>query len=492
MANRVPVLIIGAGISGLVCAWSLRKAGIDALLVESSPRPGGLIRSERRDGYLLELGPQSFSSTPQILDLCRDLGIQDQLVEAPPRAPRYLLLSGQLRPAPLSPAAFFASSLFSVKTKWSLLRDAFGHSTPAEDDESIAAFARRKFTQELLDKLVGPFVSGIYAGDPEKLSFRASFPQLHEAERASGSIIRGMLRASKTKSAGNSASVSTPVAAHASPAEPSRSAPAQKQRPTLQTFRDGNETLVKALAASLGSALLTETSATAIQISGSATVQASPGEYAVTLSGKSSGQISTQNLVLATPADVTSSFLRPFSPEASAALDQIAYAPVAVVSLGYPKSAIQHSLEGFGFLIPRSEKIRTLGTVWNSSLFPNRAPDGHVLLTSFVGGATDPAIAQLSPSEISALVHGELSSILQIQAAPAFSNVALYSRALPQYTLGHTERLAAVQNFCARVPGLFLAGNYFRGPSVGACVEYAFSVCELVQSRLARVVVVSG
>lgn len=488
MAAHVPVLVIGAGISGLVCAYSLRKAGFDAILVESSDRPGGLIRSERRDGYLLELGPQSFSSTPQILDLCRDLGIQDRLLEAPPRAPRYLLLNGQLRPAPLSPPAFLASSLFSVKTKWSLLRDAFGHSTPPDSaDESIAAFTRRKFTPELLEKLVGPFVSGIYAGDPEKLSLRAAFPQLHEAEFASGSVIRGMLRASKARSAANSTSVSTPDAVPASPAEPSQSAPAKKQRPTLQTFRDGNETLVKTLAATLGPALLTETSATAIQINASATAQASPGEFSVTLSGKSAGQITAQNLVLATPADITSSFLRPFSPEASTALDQIAYAPVAVVSLGYPKSAIHHSLEGFGFLIPRSEKLRTLGTVWNSSLFPNRAPDGHVLLTSFIGGATDPEITNLPHDEIVALVHRELSAILRIASPPTFSSVTLYSRALPQYTLGHTERLAAVQNFSARMPGLFLAGNYSRGPSVGACVEHAFSVCELVQRRLARV-----
>ena len=196
---QVPVLIVGAGISGLTCAYYLRKSGIDARIVEASSHPGGVIRSERRDGFLLELGPQSFSGTPQLRNLCRDLAIENELVEAPPSAPRFLLIKGQLKPAPLSPPAFFASSLFSLSTKWSILRDIFGRTSPPADDESVADFTRRKFSAELLDKLVGPFVSGIYAGDPEKLSLRAAFPQLHEAERATGSIIRGMMRAAKSK-----------------------------------------------------------------------------------------------------------------------------------------------------------------------------------------------------------------------------------------------------------------------------------------------------
>ena len=229
MPTHVPTLVVGAGISGLALTYYLRKSGIDAQLLEASPRPGGVIRSERLDGFLLELGPQSFSGTPQLLDLCRDLGIENELLEAPPRAPRYSSYNGQLKAAPLSPPAFFASSLFSAKTKASILRDLFGRSTPPDADESVASFTRRKFSAELLEKLVAPFVSGIYAGDPERLSLRAAFPQLHEAERSADSVIRGMMRAAKSK-------------------------PGPKQRPTLQTFREGNETLIKALAANLGPA----------------------------------------------------------------------------------------------------------------------------------------------------------------------------------------------------------------------------------------------
>src|SRR5712672_3016518 len=189
MTAHVPVLIVGAGISGLVCAYALRKSGIDAQLVESSSRPGGVITSVYHDGFLLELGPQSFSSTPALCTLCDELGLSSELLHAPPRAPRYVLIEGKLRPVPLSPPAFFMSSLIDVQTKWALARDILGKSSPPNADESVAAFIRSKFSPPLLDRLVGPFVSGMYAGDPERLSLRSAFPQLHEAEKAAGSIV---------------------------------------------------------------------------------------------------------------------------------------------------------------------------------------------------------------------------------------------------------------------------------------------------------------
>lgn len=456
MTTHAAVLIVGAGISGLACAYYLRKSGIDAQIVEASPRPGGVIRSERRDGFLLELGPQSFSSTPQLLDLCQSLGIQNDLLEAPPHAPRFLLINGQLKPAPLSPPAFFASSLFSAKTKWSVLRDALGRSTPPLVDESVAAFTRRKFSAELLDRLVGPFVSGIYAGDPESLSLRAAFPQLFEAERAAGSVVRGMLRAAKSKNG-------------------------PRQRPTLQTFREGNETLIKALAANSGPALRCGVRVTAIQRSEEALPQ-SRERFVVDATTEGGNEtIVAGRLVLATPTYVAAKLLDPESPSP---LRDIEYAPIAVVSLGYRQEHVKHSLEGFGFLIPRSEGLRTLGSVWNSSLFPGRAPQGSVLLTSFVGGATDPQASALSPDELVALVHKEIAPVLQIRQAPVFSNVALYPRALPQYNLGHMDRLASLHKLRAELSGLGLAGNYLRGPSIGACLEQAQSIAEEIRESI--------
>jgi oxygen-dependent protoporphyrinogen oxidase len=452
--RHVPGLVVGGGISGLVCAYTLRKSGIDAQLVESSSRPGGVINSVTRDGFLLELGPQSFSSTPALRRLCTELGISSDLLQAPPRASRFVLIDGELRSVPLRPPAFFMSSLIDGSTKWALVRDIFGKSIPPDPDESVAAFIRRKFSAQLLDRLVGPFVSGIYAGDPERLSVRSAFPQLYQAEKSAGSIIRGMLSLAKSKKG-------------------------PRERPTLQSFREGNETLVRTLANKLGPALLTQ--ATVAQIS-----SRNDGSFDVQLKTKHGGEsVSARSLILATPASVTGELLSGLGSSFESALSSIDYAAVAVVSLGYRKKDVGRSLNGFGFLVPRSARLRLLGSVWNSSLFPGRAPDGHALLTSFVGGTTDPAATLLKPEELASLVHREISPLLSIGSGPVFSNVTIWPRALPQYNLGHVDRMVAIAKACSRFPGLWLTGNYLRGPAIGSCVDQALAVAEEVCKNLA-------
>jgi oxygen-dependent protoporphyrinogen oxidase len=444
---HVPALIVGGGISGLVCAYALRKAGIDALLVEASASAGGVIRAERRDSYLLELGPQSFSGTAALRTLCGDLGVESELLEAPPRAPRYVLVEGSLRAVPLSPPALLASSLLSTATKASLARDMFGKSQPPEQDESVACLVRRKFTEELLDRLVGPFVSGIYAGDAERLSVRSAFPQLYEAEKSAGSVIRGMMR--QVKALKGSA------------------------RPSLLSFREGNDTLVRALSKKLGDRLRVDTEATRVELRG----EAAGPRFDVSLrQARREETISAKHLIVATPTDVAGRLLRYVDAGFESLLAGIEYAPVAIVSLGYRQTDVGHSLRGFGFLVPRSSELRVLGTVWNSSLFPGRAPEGSVLLTSFVGGATDPQAVAQSPEKLTALVHSEIAPLLAIRQPPTFSNVQTYRRALPQYDLGHSARLAAIERLRANTPNLWLTGNYLRGPSMGACVEQSLSV----------------
>lgn len=458
MTPHSSALVVGAGISGLVCAYALRKAGVDTQIVEASDRPGGVIRSERRDGFLLELGPQSFAGTAPLRQLCRELGIEAELLEAPRQVPRFVLVSGALREVPLSPSAFFASSLFSARTKWSILRDVFGKSHPPEQDESIAAFVRRKFSAELLEKLVGPFVSGIYAGDPEQLSLRGAFPQLHEAEKSSGSIVRGMMRWAKTWNA-------------------------PRERPSLLTFREGNETLTRALVASLGDALRCGAEVIAIQRRTKGSVEG----YEVCLSAAGRDEtLEVDHLIVATPTNAAAELLRQIGPGFENALQGIPYAPVVVVSLGYRKNAVGNALDGFGFLVPRSASLEILGSVWNSSLFPGRAPAEHVLLTSFVGGTTNPQAITRSKEELSALAHRELAPLLDINKAPVFSSVNLYQRAIPQYTLGHTDRLAALSALGTKYPGLKLVGNYFRGPAIGACVEQALDVAGEIGRRVLK------
>jgi protoporphyrinogen/coproporphyrinogen III oxidase len=457
VTRKAPAVVVGGGISGLACAYALSKAGVDVLLLEAASRTGGVIRSERREGFLVELGPQSFSGTPPLLALCTELGLRDEMLQAPSAAPRYVLVKGRLQSVPLSPPELLSSSLLGVGTKLKLGRDAVGNSKPPDGDESIADFVRRKFTDELLDRLVGPFVSGIYAGDPERLSLRSAFPQVYQAEKSAGSVIRGL----KLSAKGN--------------AEP-------RERPTLLSFRGGTETLIQALNERLGNA--TRTSMEVLGV----TKNASTSSFEVTI--RSSGNeesIATNCLILATPTVATGDLLRNVHPDFGHLLSGIEYAPIAVVALGYRRTDITHSLDGFGFLVPRSSPLRTLGTVWNSSLFAGRTPEGQVLLTSFIGGATDPEAATLSPESLATLVHKEIAPLLGIQQSAVFSNVTSYPQALPQYNLGHFERMANIEKLCrSAAAGVWLAGNYLRGPSIGACVEQSQAVAQDVLSHLAR------
>ena len=307
---------------------------------------------------------------------------------------------------------------------------------------------RRKFSAELLEKLVGPFVSGIYAGDPEKLGLRSAFPQLYEAEKSAGSVVKGLMRAGK--------SGKTPG-----------------EKPSLQTFRDGNQTLTDALAASLGPNIRCGVEARGVRVlSGTGMVPA----FEVTLVRSGEEVVTTDRLILATPTPQAGGLLRGVDAQFEALLEKIEYVPVAVVSLGYPHSAVSHSLEGFGFLVPRSSGLRILGSVWNSSLFANRAPEAHVLLTSFVGGALDPQITGVSEAQLADIVHSELAPILGISQAPTFSNVRVWPRAIPQYNVGHAERILRLAELRAKYPGLHLAGNYLHGPAWGACIEEALTV----------------
>lgn len=452
MTRHVAALVVGGGISGLVCAHALREAGLEVLLVEASERPGGVIQSVRRDGFLLELGPQSFSATAQVRSLCAELGIANQLLDASPRAPRFILIDGKLRPVPMNPVALLLSPLLGGSTKWALLRDIFGRSAAPEEDETVAAFIRRKFSGQLLDRFVGPFVSGVYAGDPEKLSLRSAFPKLHEAEQTAGSLVRGMMRSAKAKKG-------------------------PRERQTLNTFRDGNETLVQALVNKLGPATLPGKRATGIH-------RQNDGSFHVSLEGAGGNDpVSARSVILATPTETAGTLLGQLDASFVPLLASVEYAAVAVVSLGYAQKDVGRSLEGFGFLVPRSAGLRVLGTVWNSSLFPGRAPEGHVLLTTFVGGATDPEAAKLSAEQLTNLVHREIAPLLSLSTVPVFSSVTIWPRALPQYNLGHNERLASLRKNLERLPGLFLAGNYLRGPAIGACVEQAMAVAEEVQAQ---------
>jgi len=468
MSDRVEALVVGAGISGLATAYALQKAGIATRVVEAAPRPGGVIQSIKRDGYLVECGPQSFSGNGSISAMCRDLGILQERVLGDPKAPRYVLIDGKLRNIPMGPG-LLASSFMSGGTRTAILRDIFGKSESPEPDESVAGFTRRKFSETLLDRLVGPFVSGIYAGDPEKLSLRAAFPILYEAEKAAGSVTRGVFKVLKQRKAVNGTQLQAP-----------------KEKATLQTFREGNETLIHAIAASLAERLTCGTEVTRVEALDCGQ-EPKAARFRVSVRGpRGEETVDAERLILSVPTETAGRLLEPLASSFAAQLSAIVYSGVAVVSLGYRKADVEDSLAGFGFLVPRSSGLSILGTVWNSSLFPGRAPQGQALLTSFVGGATNPGAICKSPEQLAAQVHRETSSLLGLRNEPVFSNVTIWQRAIPQYNLGHTARIAAIESLRARFPGLYFSSNYLNGPAIGTCVEHALKVADEVRVSFAN------
>jgi len=465
MSNQVQALVVGAGISGLATAYALQKAGIATLVVEAGPRPGGVIQSLERDGYLLECGPQSFSGNASITAISRDLEILALRVVADPKAARYVLIGGKLQNIPMGPG-ILASPVMADGTRAAILKDILGKSRAPEPDESVAGFVRRKFSATLLDRLVGPFVSGIYAGDPERISLRAAFPILHEAESAAGSVIRGAFKVMKERK--------------------TKRGNAPREKATLQTFRQGNETLIQALAAKLDERVFCGVEVTSVTALNPGR-EPNAARFAVTMkTPRGEEQLEAERLVLAVPTKVAGDLLAALHSHFQTQLCAIEYAGVGVVSLGYRKKDLGNPLAGFGFLVPRSSGLNVLGTVWNSSLFPGRAPDDEALLTSFVGGATNPGVLQRSAEELPALIHSEIAPLLEIRKEPLFSNVTVWPRAIPQYNLGHSARLAEIEKLRLDFPGLYLTGSYLNGPAIGTCVEQALKLADEIRVSFAN------
>jgi oxygen-dependent protoporphyrinogen oxidase len=451
MAEPKQVIVIGAGISGLACAYRLKRLGLPVILLEASARVGGLAGSVRKDGFLFESGPQSFQGTEAILELIHEVGLEEELERADPRAPRFIYLRGRLQKIPMTPQTLMASSLLGLKSRAKIVSEPFKRTKPPTKEESVADFVRRKFGHEILEYLVAPFVSGVYAGDPEKLSLKVAFPSLEEWEREYGSVLRGAMKSR--------------------PEKEKRGGP-----PPLCSFKDGVGALANAIAGKLGES---------VRLGAKASSVARAAKYQVCVEcGGRSEMLEAAALVVSTPAYTAGHLATQVSSPLTQMLSGVAYAPVAVVACGYYDRQIAEKLDGFGFLVPRSEKVRTLGTVWNSSLFTGRAPAGSAAITSFIGGATDPKIVERSEDEIAAIVQDDNARILQISGAPAASAVWKHPKALPQYNLGHGHVVESIRDGERANSGLFFCGNYLEGPSLGKCVETANQTALAIQRYL--------
>ncbi len=444
-SDTVPVAVIGGGISGLSTAFWLDKFGIPVRLFEAGDRVGGVINTTLKDGFLIEHGPTTLQGrTNELLEMIDTAGLKDELLYAnDSQKNRYILKRGKLVPIPLGPVSFATTNLFSVSAKLRLLREPFIKPS-GKTDESVADFVVRRMGREILDYAVAPFVGGIFAADPIKISLRSTFPRLHALETEYGSLIGGMVKKSFKKS---ESKIKDP-------------------RPKLFSFRKGLKTLTEILAKNLGDKVQTRArvkSVLPINKSGSFY------EVEVEMSGRIS-IINAKSVIFSIPSYRTAKLIEHFSSDAVDDLRTIEYAPMAVVALGYNRKDIEHPLDGFGMLSSPCEPHEFLGSLWTSSCFDGRAPDGKVLLTNFIGGKRQPGLTDLEPNKLVELAHNSLKKLLGIRGKPILEEVYIKKRAIPQYTVGYHEKMKALEEVERNNPGLYITGAFRGGVSVEDCV----------------------
>lgn len=444
LTKKKSVAVLGGGLTGLAAAQRLTALGHPVRLFEQGSRLGGVVQTELKDGWLSEFGPNSFQeSSPEISALLGELGLQPEILEASPEAKnRYLVQDGGLVPLPMSPGAFLRSSLFSLGTKWRVLQELFSARRNRIGDIALAPFIRAHFGQEMVDYAVQPFVSGIYAGDPEKLSTRHAFPRLWQFEKEHGSLLRGQIAAARQ-----------------------RRAQGLPRMPRLLSFRRGLQTLPEALAARLpsGTALLKT------RVDG--VVPTGPRWTIHWHDGWRTHTEAFDSVVSALPAPALARLtVGSFGEESLAGLAAVEAAPVSSLFLGFRREQVAHPLDGFGALAPTVEKRALLGVIFSSTLFPGRAPAGHVALTVMVGGALQPELAALPPDQLWAAVRGDLRDLLGVTGEPVVRRHVFWPQAIPQYHLGH-ERHLVTMDACERLhPGLFIGGNVRDGIAVPNCL----------------------
>ncbi|HLX06462.1 MAG TPA: protoporphyrinogen oxidase [Thermoanaerobaculia bacterium] len=446
-------VVVGAGISGLAAAFRLVRAGLRVAVLEASSRPGGALLTHETKGFRFELGPNTvLESDPSLPALIRDCGLEgERVVAAPAARRRWIWHGGRLRELPGGPLAFLLSPLFPAAAKLRLLREPWvpAPEVGGQDEETIAAFVRRRLGAAFLERAVGPFVSGVFAGDPERLAVRWATPRIAALEAEHGSLIRGALARRKG----------------ASPPAP---------RGAMVSLRGGLEQLPRHLARESG-VVRYGIACRGVRLDGE--------RFLVEHAG---GAVGARHVLLAVPAEVAAALLAEVTGGRSRLLAEIPYAAVAVVAAGYRRQDVAHRLDGFGFLRATGSGgagLRLLGCLFTSSFFPDRAPEDCVALTAYFGGRTDPEAASWSDERLGAVAQEELGHVLGVRGEPLASVVRRWPRAIPQYELGHGRFLALQAELERDLPGLYLAGNYLQGVSVADCVRNATALA----ARIARI-----
>ena len=456
-------VIIGGGIAGLATAFYLQEAGhADFTLIECAPRCGGKITSLEDNGFLVEGGPDSFiTQKTAALDLCTRLGLAGELVgsNTGKSAATYIWNKGRLHPMPegmmlMAPTMILPilrSSLISWPGKLRMGLEPFIPKAVGNEDESLGSFVRRRLGAELLNKIAGPLMGGIHAADPETLSLRSTFPIFPEMERKHGSLVRAMMK------------------------RPRRPAtPGVKPTPMFMSLRGGLQRLSDALVARLPQDSLR---------TGCCVLSISPHGNHYTVALSNGGSIFAANIVFATPSYVTADLVQQIDPALASRLRAIRYVSTATVSLGYRRSDIAHPMQGAGFIVPKSEGRGITACSWTSTKFDNRAPDDHVLLRVFIGGAQAEDLAEQNEAALAALARKELRTIMGITAAPILVKAYRWPKANPQYELGHQQRITEIEHALTEFPGLYLAGAAYRGSGIPDCIQSGMNAAKTIADR---------
>jgi len=444
------VLVLGAGISGLTTAFLLARQGLKVTVLEAAPRVGGAVETLAEGPWRFEMGPNTvLEGNADVTALIAACGLAEEKLTAPAAAKkRYLWKGGRLHALPGGLGGFLGTPLFSLGAKLRLLKEPWIGRPADGREETIAEFVRRRLGTEFLDYAVGPFVSGVYAGDPERLSVRWAVARIYALERDHGSLIRGALAKRKGP------------------------APAGG----MITFPDGLTALPRRLAQEIGD-VRTGVFCRRVTRTGDG--------YAVeTESEAGSASFTAKRIVVAVPADVAARLLDDLTEGASRLFAEIPYAPIAIVSLGVRRADVAHPLDGFGFLAPRKEGLNILGCLFTSTLFPGRAPEGHASLAAFVGGRTNPEITTRDDDAIQATVRAELGRALGLSGEPVFHHVRRWPRAIPQYELGHGRFMERAEEIERQNPGLRISGNFLRGISVPDCIRNATALAAEIGAEI--------
>ncbi|MFL5318377.1 MAG: protoporphyrinogen oxidase [Myxococcaceae bacterium] len=446
------IAIVGGGVSGLSLAYELLERGKSVVLLESSGRPGGLVGSRTEGGFLVETGPNSIlDREPAMRALVSSLGLQSRMRPASTVSKRrFVFLNGGVREVPGSPPAMIKSNVLSFGGKLRAMLEPFSGRGPADEDESLASFARRHLGKEATEKLVDAVQIGIFAGDPERLSASAAFPRLWELEQQHRSLVLGAMR-SRKKGAG-------PPGA-------------------MFTFDSGLQALTDELAIRVGDSLKLHAEVRALDCT-----EQDGWRLIVNERGREE-HLEAEQLVLATPSYVASKLLHRLHPDLASELNEIQFAAVTVVNIGFAKSDLPAPVEGFGYLIPERERRKMLGAIYSSSVFPHRAPEEMILFTCLVGGARHPELAAQDDGGLLRDVRGELALALGVNADPKFVEIIRWPKAIPQYNVGHEARLMRMEKLVAQLPGLHLHGQSYRGVGLNDCVRASAGLAARIAPR---------